>query len=221
MRPYSLCVVLLFVASWASAQEFPGLDAWRYGGGRTGIQGDGPRALRVVVAPDAARHVVGQSTIAAIDISVLGTDPGFRLRIPGVALTPQARLGLVGRGGVGLTSSGVGPTLGGGLRLEVTTWQDEQANEALMISGSLEAFGLFGRAFDPDSFLGPVQAQGDILFLATAADIAWVYEAAEHFGIQVGLNLGVAVSIVGTDADGNPTEGRFSLELHPYFGTRF
>lgn len=155
MRSLVLTLALFFGATSANAQEFPGFEAWRYG---DGVRRDQSRRV-IVVAPQAAR-LVGQATVAAIDIGVLGSQPGFRLRIPGIQLNSRARLGLTGRGGLGFTNSGAGPTLGGGLRLELNAWQDAEGNEALMVSASAEAFQMFGRAFDADSFWGPPPPRG-------------------------------------------------------------
>ena len=165
-----------------------------------------------------AIYRIGNQTYLTADY-LLGALTAIRLRFPSVNFTDQVRLNFEGYFGGGVTSVGIGPLAGGGLRVRINVTDDRAGRNAFFISPGTDVLAIWDDTADTGWFdFGP---DSTVYFLTTDTDLTWVHQFATHFGIELGARFGAAVSLGGLDSAGRQSRGRVTPILSLLTGLRF
>jgi len=65
------------------------------------------------------------------------------------------------------------------------------------------------------------QPEDAVTFLAPSVDITWLHDFLPHFGIELGVHVGLGIGLDGTDSDGDSAAGEFTPLFNVFAGVRF
>jgi hypothetical protein len=147
---------------------------------------------------------------------LLGFETGVRLQYTFHRECNREWVGELFLGAAG-TRYGASGALGIGGRVHCAlasgSWGDH-----LIVSPGLNLVFLGEESSDQHPWNQPEDA---VTFLAPSVDIAWLHDFLPHFGLELGVHLGLGIGLDGTDSDGDSAAGEFTPLFSVFAGVRF
>ncbi|MBI3543750.1 MAG: hypothetical protein HY075_10805 [Deltaproteobacteria bacterium] len=179
------------------------------------------KKVLIMVLPDMADKVVAGVNLG-IGMPVGAETVGIRGKVFAYKNKSMALAFEGFAAGYSVGSSGIfdmANAFGGGFRVELPLVSDGH-NDALMVGPGVD-FMYVQKGPDVRGWFSGNLPYSDVYFIGTNVDVSWLHMFYHHFGIELGANAGIDLSLGGIDGNHKETAGKVYPKLSLFGGFIF